>query len=979
MKQKIRSGLAVFLAVAILLSMTPFWTVEVHALTPTYSVSSAYKASSYYTSLCNVKLTGNQRDDIINVALSQVGYTEGSYSGDTGGADDGSYLNYVEYNYWYNKCVNSGMPVGGSYAHWCATFVSWCAEQAGVPSSILNRSTAAGHSASYFNIYFYAGGSTLNASSDNNYHFLGYNYTPKKGDLFYTRTWSHVGLVVGVSGDYVLTVEGNTNDGGSADGLGVFRRTRAISSLYFGVPEYVEINTAAPEKPALTGLQKAYPSGSSLSFAWEDTANATHYDLTVQKLINGEYVSYGENSHVSSGYSMMPEDGAYRAAVTAVNSNASQNGSTQSEWVYFLVGPHDCDRGSFAYSQAEHPHYSCYTCSLCGETWTDFAEPGYDGSCPDCQRPGKPVLSDMSGFYGDNEPVAFYWEPASNTDYYDLYLYVNNGTWESFDTIAYADSGVTRNLKAGEYKALLRAVNGSGYQDSEEVYFTVVATGYQITYDAKGGICKVTTQTVSRGKPIGEMPVPIKPGSRFLGWFDAAGKAVTAATVLSGDVTLYAKWGCAHDGLRTVEYAAPGCMNPGTESYMVCVVCEQALKMDGVTETTPEAEAIAPVGHDYVTTEKKPTCVSAGMKTTSCTRCGHSISDPISATGHSYENGTCSTCGAADPSYVPSVTKPTLTLKSPTLEFKDMICINAFFTAENTQNVVEMGMLTYTYNVGTANISTAGHVIPGTTYNESTGRYCASSQGIHAKYLGDTVYLAIYAKLTDGSYAYSKVAPYSPVQYATSQLKNSTDTKLKQLCAAMLNYGAEAQLYFGHNTGSLANASLTTAQKNLPEAYRADMVNAVPAASTAKQGVFANNSGFSSRKPAISFEDAFCINYFFTPKYAPASGITLYYWNEADFNANSVLSTSNATGKIKLEGSGTGEYRGDITGISAKELSEAVYVAAAYKNGSTVWTSGVLGYSIGSYCSGQASKGTAISALAKATAVYGYHAKAYFG
>jgi hypothetical protein len=328
---------------------------------------------------------------------------------------------------------------------------------------------------------------------------------------------------------------------------------------------------------------------------------------------------------------------------------------------------------------------------------------------------------------------------------------------------------------------------------------------------------------------------------------------------------------------------------------------------------------------------------------------------------------------------VPSVTKPTLTLKSPTLEFKDMICINAFFTAENTQNVVEMGMLTYTYNVGTANISTAGHVIPGTTYNESTGRYCASSQGIHAKYLGDTVYLAIYAKLTDGSYAYSKVAPYSPVQYATSQLKNSTDTKLKQLCAAMLNYGAEAQLYFGHNTGSLANASLTAAQKNLPEAYRADMVNAVPAASTAKQGVFANNSGFSSRKPAISFEDAFCINYFFTPKYAPASGITLYYWNEADFNANSVLSTSNATGKIKLEGSGTGEYRGDITGISAKELSEAVYVAAAYKNGSTVWTSGVLGYSIGSYCSSQVSKGTAISALAKATAVYGYHAKAYFG
>ena len=73
-----------------------------------------------------------------------------------------------------------------------------------------------------------------------------------------------------------------------------------------------------------------------------------------------------------------------------------------------------------------------------------------------------------------------------------------------------------------------------------------------------------------------------------------------------------------------------------------------------------------------------------------------------------------------------------------------------------------------------------------------------------------------------------------------------------------------------------------------------------------------------------------------------------------------------------------------LTGFSwfgpAKEISEAVYVAAAYKDANgTVWTSGVLGYSIGSYCSSQVSKGADIAGLAKATAVYGYHAKQYFG
>ena len=323
---------------------------------------------------------------------------------------------------------------------------------------------------------------------------------------------------------------------------------------------------------------------------------------------------------------------------------------------------------------------------------------------------------------------------------------------------------------------------------------------------------------------------------------------------------------------------------------------------------------------------------------------------------------------------------PTLTLKAPTLEFKDMICINAFYTAENTQDVVEMGMITYDTEVTRWSVRTANYVIPGATYDSSSGRYFSGSQGIHGKYLADTVYLAVYAKLADGSYVYSKLAPYSPLTYANSQLRNSADVKMKQLVVAMLQYGTEAQLYFGHNTGNLANATLTAEQLAMPESYRSDMAGTVPTASAEKQGVFANNQGFASRKPAISFEGAFCINYFFTPNYTPVSGITLYYWNAEDYDANSVLTTANATGKFKLEGSGTGEYRGDLTGIAAKQLSEAVYVACAYKDSNgTVWTSGVLGYSIGAYCSSQASKGGTIAALAEATAVYGYHAKQYFG
>ena len=424
---------------------------------------------------------------------------------------------------------------------------------------------------------------------------------------------------------------------------------------------------------------------------------------------------------------------------------------------------------------------------------------------------------------------------------------------------------------------------------------------------------------------------------------------------------------CSHSfAVHIVQPAA--CTEPGTLEE-ICGNC-------GATRrSTLEA-----VGHNFTTVIQEPTCVKAGAMIYQCTRCVHRIEEPVSATGHSYVNGSCSVCGTKDPDNTTHVTLPTLTLKSPTLEFKDTITINAFYTAENIQDVVEMGMITYSSQVSSVRIDTAEHIIPGATYVESSGRYYSSSQGIHAKYLGDTVYLAIYAKLTDGSYAYSKLAPYSAVQYATSQLKNSADPKLKKLVVAMLHYGAEAQLYFGHNTGALANASLNSDQMAFPEVYRPEMVQSVPAASVDKQGVFVNNQGFASRKPAISFEGAFCINYFFTPKYAPTSGITLYYWNAEDYNSADVLTAANATGKFKLEGSGTGEYRGDITGIAAKELSSAVYVAAAYRDASgTVWTSGVLGYSIGAYCSSQASKGGTIAGLAQATAVYGYHAKLYFG
>ena len=145
------------------------------------------------------KNTGNQRDDIIGVARTQLGYTEG-------------YNNDTKYGTWY------GLP----NQPWCAMFVSWCARQANIPTSVLKNSACAGTGSQYFNIPYYDGSS----------------YTPKKGDLFFTKGWTHVGLVSSVDGAYFYSIEGNSNSNGSSEGVAVVSNKRKTSNFYFGVPSY---------------------------------------------------------------------------------------------------------------------------------------------------------------------------------------------------------------------------------------------------------------------------------------------------------------------------------------------------------------------------------------------------------------------------------------------------------------------------------------------------------------------------------------------------------------------------------------------------------------------------------------------------------------------------------------------------------------------------------------------------------------------
>ena len=170
------------------------------ACVPAYSMPAG--AASYPNTHPNTYTnTGDQRKDIINVALTQVGYKEGSGNN-----------NYTKYGAWWGRNPMS----------WCAIFVSWCAEQAGVPGSVLKQSSFSNASAFGFS-------SSFTASQK----------TPQPGDLFFRNENAHVGIVYKVEGSTFYTLEGNTwTSADSHHGVMIRQRNLYSSEFTFVSPNY---------------------------------------------------------------------------------------------------------------------------------------------------------------------------------------------------------------------------------------------------------------------------------------------------------------------------------------------------------------------------------------------------------------------------------------------------------------------------------------------------------------------------------------------------------------------------------------------------------------------------------------------------------------------------------------------------------------------------------------------------------------------
>lgn len=150
---------------------------------------------------------------VIATATKEVGYREGRSGGHWN--NDQKYSDQVPGLEWSDKQA------------WCATFVSWVAMKAGA-AELFPRTASCDTAGSWFKA----------RKRWSEYPAIG-------AQVFYgtPADLNHTGLVIAFDADTITTIEGNTNDTGSREGDGVYRkvrRRRDANVVGYGYPAYPE-------------------------------------------------------------------------------------------------------------------------------------------------------------------------------------------------------------------------------------------------------------------------------------------------------------------------------------------------------------------------------------------------------------------------------------------------------------------------------------------------------------------------------------------------------------------------------------------------------------------------------------------------------------------------------------------------------------------------------------------------------------------
>ena len=501
--------------------------------------------------------TGNQRLDIVSVALTQVGYREKD-------------VNDTKYGDWY------GLPKH----EWCAMFVSWCARQAEISNDILKKHCWA--SPYSFGVSYYS----------------GEKYTPKPGDLFFTKGFTHVGIVWYVEGSYFHTIEGNAKEHnwtageeGSSESYYVLSNKRITRNYYFGVPKYEGCDK---DHTYVRECEAEHPHNVYYRCTTCGDQYYTGYSECVANCPS--CLSCGCTSAQSGYYVVTSGNGPVRLR-SKHSTQASLDGyATEGEVVYV----HGTDpEGGWAYIEYDGER---------GHVPLSNLTPHYG-------IPETPQVHTEREDYVINEDVTLNWVASTAAEQYRLKIYYNG----QFQTEVWqnATSYTMPVHAAGEYTVEVIACNIAGFSEKGIVRFSVL-DAHSITYDATGGYGAPEPHT--QVAPISSK-VPTREGYTFLGWATEPHGRIAryrpGDTLNLNDIILYAVWkenGAQPHALSVTQMPTCTLYVPG-ESLNTSGLVLRLMYSDGSGQLV--SEGFTAEGFETETTGQKTVTVThSGLKTT---------------------------------------------------------------------------------------------------------------------------------------------------------------------------------------------------------------------------------------------------------------------------------------------------------------------------------------------------------------------------
>ncbi len=368
---------------------------------------------------------------------------------------------------------------------------------------------------------------------------------------------------------------------------------------------------------------------------------------------------------------------------------------------------------------------------------------------------------------------------------------------------------------------------------------------YTVTFKNYDGTV-LETKTVAEGGTVtytGKTPTKAPDGTNhysFKGWDKAL-------TNINADIVVTAQFTAQAHTVVTDKGYAPTCQKEGLSDGSHCSVCNKVLK---------EQVVMPVVGHDPITVPGTPAgCLTSGLSDGSkCGFCGITLKEQeilprlghsytyadlgdthkgtcircnkeVTAV-HSYEGGTC-ICGAVQ-SMEPTVDSTVVINHNLNLasDISVNFAVRTDYLTEYDSHYLHCEIPVYEGNTLTGSRSVdIPPVLQGNFYYYTL-------EGLTAVNIGDQVTATLYMT-KDGKPYCSNADHYSVATYAYSQLgKNTTTDALMTLCADLLRYGAQAQIFKGYRTDSLCDSAMTEAQK----AYLTDLSTVVFGNTAAESG-----------------------------------------------------------------------------------------------------------------------------------------------